>query len=130
MSDTIFDIPPPEIGREELDIRGKKLPIQGIGTDDWVALYKRFPELVKGAALGVTAAADNASPIDMVRMEAAICSAGCDKYGDEATELAIINNLTRNERQLVMMTAINLSRPGDVLGPLLASDAAAAGSSG
>lgn len=124
MSDAIFDIPPPEIGREELNIRGKKLPVEGIGADEWVALYKRFPELVRGAALGIDGVNANASPLDMVRMEAAICAASFGKIGDEKAELAAINNLTRDERQLVMMTAINLSRPGDALGPLLGSDAA------
>lgn len=130
MSDSIFDIPPPEIGREELDIRGKKLPVQGISAENWVSLYKRFPVLVRGAALGVNPENVDASPIDMVKMEAAICAAGLGQSGDDAAELAVINNLSRNERQLVMMTSINLSRPGDALGPLLAGDAAEAGSSG
>lgn len=130
MPDNIFDIPPPEIGREELDIRGKKLPVQGIGADDWVSLYKRFPELVRGAALGISAVNGETSPLEMVKMEAAICAAAFDKYGDEAAELAVINNLSRDERQLVMMTAINLSRPGDALGPLLVGDVAEVRNSG
>lgn len=128
---TIFDIAPPEIGSDELDIRGTKIKVRGIGADDWVVLYKRYPELVRGAAMGLSAVADaNSSPVDALRMEAAICAAGFGHLDDEKTELAVINNLSREERQLVMMTAINLSRPGDAFGPLLDGDAAGAGNSG
>lgn len=129
MKSTIFDIAPPEIGSEEIDIRGKKLAVQGIGADDWVALYKRYPALVRGAASGSLGAVD-VSPVEAVQMEAAVCAAGFGSFGDEATERAVIMNLSRDERQQVMMTAINLSRPGDALGPLLDSDAGEAGSSG
>lgn len=128
-TDTIFDVPPPEIGSEIIDIRGKKLAVQGIGTDDWITLYKRYPELVRGAATGTVTAGDIA-PIDAVKMEAAMCAAGFGKLGDGAVELAVLNNLSRDERQLIMMTAINLSRPGDALGPLLGGDAVEIGNSG
>jgi hypothetical protein len=128
----IFDIAPPEIGTEEIDIRGTKLKVQGIGADDWVTLYKRWPELVRIAATGGNAPDGvGFSPVDAVQMEAAVCAAGFNKLGDEWVERAVINNLSRDERQLLMMTAINLSRPADALGPLLDSGAALeAGSSG
>jgi hypothetical protein len=130
-ADTIFDIPPPEIGSDTIDVRGKKLAVRGIGADDWVVLYKRYPELVRGAAAGITAAAVDASPVEMVQMEAAICAAGFGQLGDAGVEMAVIQNLSRDERQQIMMTAINLSRPGDALGPLLDSGAVdRAGNSG
>lgn len=129
---TIFDIAPPEIGSKEVDIRGTKLRVSGIGLDDWTVLYIRFPELAKGAAGGAVAVDDgNFKPLEAVQMEAAVCAAGFGMLGDKAAELAIINNLTREERQQVMLTAIDLSRPADALGPLLDGGAAVeAGSSG
>ena len=122
---TIFDIAPPEIGFKEIEIRGKKLPVHGISAEDWVTLYRRYPDLVRGAVTGISAINGNdVSPIEMVKMEAAICAAGFGQLGKEDVELAVINNLSREERQQVMVNAIDLSRPGDTLGPLLAGDAA------
>jgi hypothetical protein len=126
----IFDVAPPEIGREIIDIRGKKIAVSGVSAEDWVALYKRYPELVRAAA-GGDMSGSNTSPIDAVQMEAAVCAAGFGSLGDLGVERAVINNLSRDERQQVMMMAINLSRPGDALGPLLDSDATTdAGNSG
>lgn len=116
----IFDIAPPEIGSQEIDVRGTKIKVQGIDAGDWVTLYKRWPELIRLAATGGSAPDGGGfSPVDAVQMEAAVCAAGFGKLGDEAVERAVINNLSRDERQLLMITAINLSRPADALGPLL-----------
>src|SRR5690348_17219564 len=47
---SILDIAPPDILKEEVDIRGKPLEVRGVTNPEMMALLKRFPVLRKKMA--------------------------------------------------------------------------------
>src|SRR5438105_4445478 len=46
----LLDIAPPEVTKEEVDIRGTKLVLRGITNPEMARLYKRFPVFARQIA--------------------------------------------------------------------------------
>lgn len=114
---SLLDIAPPEITSKEIEIRGKKFPIQGISAKEWAVLYARFPEL-KRAVSGETVPAET-SVIRALGMWGAVIAAGCGKAGDAAIEQAAVINLTDEEQRDLFGEIVAISHKGAVFGPLL-----------
>ena len=112
---SILDIAPPELTAEEVDIRGPKLRVQGIGADGWVRLYTRFPEL----RAMLTGNMDGVSELAAFSAQVALIAAGLGKPDDAETEQAIMRRLSREDIQLLGQAINRLSQPGHVFGPLL-----------
>lgn len=113
---SLADVAPPELSTEEVDIRGTKLNVVGLSGEQWARFYAEFPELA-AALSGQTG--EPLWGVKELRAYSAVVAAALGRPGDEETEAMARNNLSREDLSSIVMTAIRLSHPGHVFGPLL-----------
>lgn len=138
---SLLDIAPPEVTREEIDIRGTKLALRGITNLEQAKLFKRFPLFAKRVAsdarrrellavpqLTATQAAELArltiEPEEElllgIEIAPALIAAGLGQIGDKATEDLVDERLTQQEQLACLDIVMRLTAPGkEETGPLV-----------
>lgn len=112
---SLLDIAPPEITAEEVDIRGTKLRVQGIGADEWARLYARFPDL----RAFIAGERESMPALSRVQSQAAVIAAGVGSPGDPEMERAVMERLSNDDQGRIVDVINRLSMPGHIFGPLL-----------
>lgn len=113
---SLADVAPPELSTAEVDIRGTKLKVFGLSGEQWMRFYAEYPEL---AALLSGQTGDPLWGVKELRAYSAVVAAALGVPGDEKTEAMARDNLSRDDLWLIVGTAIRISQPGHVFGPLL-----------
>lgn len=107
----IFDIAPPELLAEVVDIRGTQLEIRGLSEREWVRLLRRFPQLRNRSAKPEPASVESGDDQALANLDilAPVIAAGLGKIADNETEAEIAKRLTFVEQMNVFNAVIRLT---------------------
>lgn len=126
---SIQDIAPPELATELVLLPrvNAEIEVRGITSKDLLALGKRYPMLIKqvtGAAIAV-----EERFVTNLEVVPALVAAGLGKVGDKDVEKLVQQNLTDEERMMLLQAIMRLTNPepeSEAAGPFVAAAAAAA----